>query len=101
MVQYKGKLTKAERRLVKRIILIAVAIGILWLLFAPNWGLFHYRNLQGEIDSLAQEKILLEQRNMELQKEIERLKTDDAYLEELARHKYGLLKENETVYEVK
>lgn len=101
MVQYKGKTTKAERRFIKRIILIVVILGGLWLLFAPNRGLFHYRKLQQEIDSLAQDNNLLEQRNKELQQEIERLKNDDAYLEELARHKYGLLKENETVYEVK
>ena len=101
MVQYKGNLTKAERRFVKRIILIVVIVGILWVMFAPNRGVFRFRKLQGEIDSLAQENIHLEQRNQELQQEIERLKTDEAYLEELARHKYGLLKENETVYEVK
>ena len=101
MVQYKGKLTKSERRFVKRIITAVILLGILWVLFAPNRGLFHYRQLHSEIDSLAQENILLEQRNIELQKEIERLKTDEKFLEELARQKYGLLKENETVYEVK
>ena len=101
MVQYKGKLTKSERRFVKRVVTVAIILGILWILFAPNRGLFHYHKLQKEIDSLAQENILLEQRNTELQKEIERLKTDDKFLEELARQKYGLLKENETVYEVK
>jgi cell division protein FtsB len=101
MVQYKGKFTKAERRLIKRIVTIVVILGILWILFAPNRGLFHYRQLQHEIDSLARENILLEQRNKDLQKEVERLKSDEKYLEELARQKYGLLKENETVYEVK
>lgn len=101
MVQYKGKLTKAERRLVKRIVIIVIGVGILWVLFAPNRGVFQYRHLQKEIDSLAQENRQLEQRNIELQKEIERIKTDDKYLEEMARHKYGLLKENETVYETK
>lgn len=101
MQQYKRDLTKTERRLVKRIILIVAALSVLWLLFAPNWGLLHYRRLQSEIDSLATENKSLEERNAELQKEIDRLQNDDAYLEELARQKYGLLKENETVYEVK
>ena len=101
MIQYKGKLTKTERRLVKRIIIIVIGLGLLWVLFAPNRGLFQYRQLQKEIESLAQENRQLEQRNLELQEEIERLKTDEKSLEELARHKYGLLKENETVYETK
>ena len=101
MQQYKRDLTKVERRLVKRIILLVVAASVLWLLFAPNWGLVHYRKLQRQVDSLAQENRNLEERNAELQKEIDRLQNDDTYLEELARRKYGLLKENETVYEVK
>lgn len=101
MQQYKRDLTKAERRLIKRIILFVAAVSVLWLLFAPDWGLFHYRRLQGQIDSLTRENMDLEERNVELQKEIDRLQNDDAYLEEVARQKYGLLKENETVYEVK
>lgn len=94
-------MTKAERRLLKRIIIIVGASLILWILFAPNWGLVHYRKLQGQVTSLTLENKKLEQRNEELRKEIDRIKNDDSYLEELARHKYGLLKENETVYEVK
>ena len=101
MQQYKRDLTKAELRLVKRIILFVVAASVLWLLFAPDRGVVHYRKMQKKIDSLAQENRNLEQRNVELKKEIDRLQNDDAYLEELARKKYGLLKENETVYEVK
>lgn len=94
-------MTKAERRIVKRIVIIVILAAILWVLFAPNRGLIHYRKLQGQMESLSIENKNLERRNEELRKEIDRLKNDDAYLEELARHKYGLLKENETVYEVK
>lgn len=101
MQQYKRDLSKTERRLIKRLILIVAAGSVLWLLFAPGWGLLHFRKLQKQIDFLAQENKELEQRNEELKKEIDRLQNDDAYLEELARQKYGLLKENETVYEVK
>jgi cell division protein FtsB len=101
MQQYKRDLTKAERRLVKRIIICVAAASVLWLLFAPDRGLVHYRRLQKQVDSLALENKELEQRNAELKKEIDRLQHDDAYLEELARQKYGLLKENETIYEVK
>jgi cell division protein FtsB len=101
MQQYKRDMTKAERRFVKRIILFVAAASVLWVLFAPDWGVVHYRQMQKQIDSLALENRNLEQRNVELKKEIDRLQNDDAYLEQLARQKYGLLKENETVYEVK
>jgi len=101
MQQYKRDLTKAERRLLRRIILAVAAVSVLWLLFAPDRGLLHYRKLQNQVERLAEENRALEQQNEQLRKEIDRLQTDDAYLEEVARHKYGLLKENETVYEVK
>jgi len=94
-------MTKTERRFLRRLILIVAAIAVLWFLFAPDLGFFRYRKLQNQIESLARENRELEQRNADLQKEIKRLQNDDAYLEELARQKYGLLKENETVYEVK
>lgn len=101
-MQYnKRDLTKAERRLLRRIILLLAALSLLWFLFAPNVGWLHYHRLQKEIDSLARENRELAERNARLEEEINRLQTDDAYLEELARKKYGLLKENETVYDVK
>jgi cell division protein FtsB len=43
----------------------------------------------------------LVERNAELNREIEQLQNDDVYLEEVARKKYGMLKENEMVYEYK
>jgi cell division protein FtsB len=101
MHQYKRDLTKTEWRFLRRVLLVVAAVSILWFLFAPDRGFFRYRKLQNQIDSLTTENKELEQRNAELKKEIDRLQTDDAYLEELARQKYGLLKENETVYEVK
>ena len=57
--------------------------------------------MQKQIHALTQENKELAERNLKLQEDIDRLKNDDAYLEELARQKYGMLKENETVYEVK
>ncbi len=101
MHQYKRDLTKAERRFAIRLILAVAIVSVLWLLFAPNRGVVHYQRLKSQIENLSQENRDLEERNTALQKEIQRLQEDDAYLEELARKKFGLLKENETVYEVK
>lgn len=94
-------LTIAERRLLKRVVLLFIVATTLWLLFAPDWGFLHYRRLQNQIESLAMENKTLEERNAELNSEIEQLQNDDVYLEELARKKYGMLKENEMVYEYK
>ncbi len=54
---------------------------------------------RGRVQALEREQQALIKRNRELAAEIKRLQTDDAYLEELARKKYGLLRENEMVYE--
>lgn len=72
---------------------------LLWVLFAPGKGYLHYRKIQREIETLTQENRRLEDKNDELSKDIERLKANDGYLEEVARQKHGLLKKNETVYE--
>jgi len=59
----------------------------------------HYRRLQKQIETLSQENRSLQEHNTSLRKEIERLRSDETYLEQMARQKYGLLKENETVYQ--
>lgn len=92
-------LTRSERRLLRRLLVLALAAGVLWFLFAPGSGVFRYHRLQKQIEALSQENKSLLERNAELRKEVERLQTDEAYLEQMARQKYGLLKENETVYE--
>ena len=42
---------------------------------------------------------MLEQQNRDLQAEIEQLKNDAEYLEQVAREKHGLLKKNEMVFD--
>jgi len=94
-------LTLSERRLMKRVLILLAIAGILWLIFAPGRGFLSYREVRNQVETLVKENKALAERNAELRKEIERLQNDDAYLEELARRKYGMLKENETVYEYK
>jgi len=92
-------LTRGERRLLWRLLVFALAAAILWFLFAPGRGILRYQRLQKQIEVLSQENKGLQEHNAALRKEIERLQSDEAYLEHMARQKYGLLKENETVYE--
>ena len=102
MVQRHQKgLILAERRFLRRMIFIVAVLGLLWIVFAPDRGLLHYHRLHKRIDNLTRENRELAERNAELKREIERLRNDETYLEELARQKYDLLKENETVYEFK
>ncbi len=95
----KQGLNKREQKILNRVILGAVILSVLFLLFAPGRGVLPYHNLQKEVQALHQENQMLQQRNVQLAEEIERLKHDEGYLEELGRGKYGLLKKNEEVYQ--
>lgn len=99
--QKKKTLSRLERKRLRRIILLVVIVAILFLLFVPGRSVMSYRKMQHQVSSLSRDNERLAQRNRELSVEIERLQTDEAYLEELARKKFGLLKENEIVYEFK
>jgi len=94
-------LNKREKKTLSRFILAVIVLSLLFLVFAPGRGLLSHRKLKHEVQTLAQDNITLQQRNVELAKEIERLKNDEAYLEQLARGKYGMLKKNEEVYELR
>ncbi len=70
----------------------------LWLFFAPN-GVVRYYRLRQEIAELKQENEILEQQKSSLAEDIERLKTDPAYLEEVTRDKYGFIRKNEMIFD--
>ncbi len=76
-----------------------VVLLVLWVLFAPGSGYLHYKKAQRQLGAIEQENLRLQRDNEALRQEIGRLKTDEAYLEEVARKKHGLLKKNERVYE--
>ncbi len=90
-----------KNRLVWRVGIIAAVIALLVLLFFPGRGLFYLRALQNQVDELESENECLQTENVHLEQEIKRLKTDEQYIEKLAREKYELLKKNEEVYEFK
>ena len=99
MQRHQQGLTRGEWRLIRCLLLAVLAAGILWFLFAPGSGVLRYHRLQKQIETLSQENKSLQEHNAVLRKEIDRLQHDETYLEQMARQKYGLLKENETVYE--
>ncbi len=74
-------------------------VFLLWVFFAPGGGYVHYRKAQRELSTIKEKNIELQKNNAALRQEIERLQTDEAYLEKVAREKHGLLKKDERVYE--
>ncbi|MFC1845290.1 septum formation initiator family protein [Thermodesulfobacteriota bacterium] len=94
----RNKFTNKEKKLLSYSALFFTLVLILWVIFAPNRGVFDMIRSHYEIKRLQAENNRLEGVNKELQEEINRLQNDPAYLEEMARKEYGMLKENEVIY---
>ena len=87
-----------EKKLLSYTALLFAALLLLWVVFAPNRGIFDLIKAQKELETLQVENSRLKEENQALQEEISRLRDDPDYLEEKARKEYGMLKENEVLY---
>lgn len=95
----KKKLTPLQENRLLKIIIVLIIVAVIWLLFAPGTGLYSLMKQRRITAELQEQTEALMEKNEELRAEIERLKHDDAYLEQVAREKYGLLKKNERVFD--
>jgi len=95
----KQKLSPLQRRKLIKFVVVIVLLAFLWVFFSPNAGVWTVIQHRSELHQLQEETIQLEQENAALQSEIDQLQNDPAYLEEIARKKYGLLKKNERVFD--
>jgi len=84
-------------------LLSACALGLVALAVVAvvgDHGLLHLRRLQAEQHSLDQTAVQMQQRNQALGERIQRLQSDERYIERLARERLGLVKPGEIVYRV-
>ena len=95
----KKKLTPLQENRLLKIIIVLVGLTVVWLLFAPGNGVYSLVKRRSRTAELRRQTEALIKSNEELRAEIERLKHDQAYLEQVAREKYGLLKKNERVFD--
>lgn len=95
--QSKG-LSLRERKIYRRLLLTILAAGVFFFLFAPRCSLYSYYRIEKKSNRLIKENKRLVQEKAALEKEIDLLLHDKAYLEKVAREKYGLLRKNEEVY---
>jgi len=86
---------------IKRLIGFGVLLLVLYIFGFGDYGIYQYyqlrrekKELQAEIAGLENEKRLLEE-----EKELLR-KRDPAYLDRIAREKYGLVKPGEKIYKL-
>jgi cell division protein FtsB len=95
----KPKLSEQQESRVIKILLALLVIAVLWIIFAPGSGVFTLMSKRSELARLQKETIQIEKQIDQLQTDIDRLHNDPAYLEEVARKDFGLLKKNEKVYD--
>jgi cell division protein FtsB len=85
-------------------ILLAVLILVLLLLQYKLWlgegGFANVRRLEQRVAEQAEENEYLEQRNQELQAEVEDLRQGYDAIEERARSEMGMIREDEEFYQV-
>ena len=67
-------------------------------MLAPRCSLYSYYKMEKKSNRLVEENKRLLEEKAALEKEIDLLQHDKAYLERVAREKYGMLKKNEEVY---
>lgn len=97
--QPKRKLSPMQQARLLKISLALLLLFVLWMIFAPGSGLVAIWKKRSELQSLQEQNQQLEVANTQLQKEIDKLQNDPAYLEEIARREHNLLKKNERVFE--
>ena len=89
----------------KKNILLAVAIAVLFLLLMfilfGESGLSDLNRLKAERDGLLKKNTELIQKNLSLYREIERLKNDPEYVENVARKELGVIGKDEVVIKLK
>jgi cell division protein FtsB len=78
--------------------LVLAIVGVAASVVIGEHGVAHLMRLRGEHRGLADATFTLLQQNQALHREVERLRSDDLYLEELARRRLGLVRPNEFVY---
>jgi cell division protein FtsB len=89
-----------ELRTLILVSILSVCTVTAWLLFSPN-GILTYYHLKKQIEAVKAENERLKEENLLLQQKIDKIKNDPAYLEELARKEYDLIKKNELIFEFK
>jgi cell division protein FtsB len=93
-----NKLSPGEKRFFRVICIAATLLVSGWILFSPN-GVINYRTVQKKLEAVQDENLKLSAENKLLKIEIEKLKSDPAYLEEVARKDFGLVKKNEMIFD--
>ena len=79
---------------------MALLLALVFVIFFSENGIFDYVKLRQQIDIVDRSIKQLEDENVVLKGKIDRIRTDDRYLEDVAREKYGFIRDGEKVYRI-
>lgn len=79
-------------------LLALFTIIMLFLTLFGDKGLWELKKLKNNNDGILENIEAVKEDNKRLSVEIERLKTDQRYIEEIARKEYGMVKDGEIIY---
>ncbi len=79
------------------IVLLFVGLIVAWLAFGDR-GFIHLYRMEKERQAYLERIRILEEENQKLLEQINRLRSDEEYIESEARKDLGLLRENEVFY---
>ena len=93
-------MAKGKRKFVLYLFIVIIAIGVLYIFFNER-GVIKYFGLKSQVDSLQVELDKVKLENERLKNEIDSLqKKIPAKMEQVAREKYNMKRESETVIEI-
>ena len=89
-----------KKKILFAVATVALFLLLMFILFSEN-GLSDLNRLKAERDGLLKKNAELIQQNLSLYREIERLKNDPEYVENVARKELGVIGKDEVVIKVK
>jgi len=93
-----ANLSETDRKKVLLYSMLIITVVGAWAVFGP-YGALKYYGVASELDEILAQNEQLREANTALRQEIDKLKKDPVYLEEVARRQFGLIKKNEVIYE--
>ncbi|GAB4369032.1 MAG: hypothetical protein Kow0042_10510 [Calditrichia bacterium] len=98
-ISYRKKASR--KRGILRWIIMAFLVALFVIFFTGSRSLIELYSLNRERNELIQKKEYLLMQNEQLNEEIQKLQSDEDYIEKIAREKFNMKKKNEDVYLIK
>jgi cell division protein FtsB len=84
----------------RRFGLVALLVALSLVIFFSENGILDYFHLKRQMKIMDSSISRLQKENLDLKGKIDRLQCDDRYLENIARERFGFIREGEKVYRI-